>query len=73
VGAILDVMAQRPPRRILIVDDDPVIVRLLQVNFRLEGYEVETASRGDEALRTALDTAPDVILLDVMMPALDGW
>ena len=38
--------------RILIVDDDPVIVRLLQINFRLEGYEVDTASRGDEALRT---------------------
>lgn len=62
----------RPPR-VLLVDDDPVIVRLLEVNFRLEGYETHTASRGDEALETALAVRPDVIVLDVMMPAIDGW
>jgi len=59
--------------RILIVDDDPVIVRLLQVNFRLDGYEVETAARGDEALAKMRGRRPDVVLLDVMMPGLDGW
>jgi DNA-binding response OmpR family regulator len=64
-------MARAP--RILLVDDDPVIVRLLQLNFRLEGFEVETASRGDEALERAVATAPDAIVLDVMMPGLDGW
>jgi CheY-like chemotaxis protein len=60
-------------RRILVADDDPVIVRLLQVNFRLEGYEVETAAHGEEAVQKATSTRPDLILLDVMMPGLDGW
>ncbi len=59
--------------RILIVDDDPVIVRLLQVNFRLEGYEVDTASRGEEALQAVKAHLPDVVVLDVMMPGIDGW
>ena len=68
-GAVDDEIKQR----VLIVDDDPVIVRLLQVNFRLEGYEVETASRGDEALEKARGQVFDMILLDVMMPGLDGW
>jgi DNA-binding response OmpR family regulator len=58
---------------ILIADDDPVIVRLLQVNFRLEGYEVETATHGEEAIQKALDLQPKLILLDVMMPGVDGW
>jgi DNA-binding response OmpR family regulator len=59
--------------RVLVVDDDPVIVRLLEVNLRLEGYEVETASRWDEALERAVATSPDLVILDVMMPGLDGW
>ena len=54
-------------------DDDPVIVRLLQVNFRLEGYDVETASHGAEAVEKAKEAQPQLILLDVMMPGLDGW
>ena len=59
--------------RVLIVDDDQVIVRLLQVNFRLEGFDVDTASKGDEALAKAIADPPDVMLLDVMMPVYDGW
>jgi DNA-binding response OmpR family regulator len=59
--------------RILVADDDPVIVRLLQVNFRLEGYEVDTAAHGEEAVTKASDLKPALILLDVMMPGLDGW
>jgi len=59
--------------RILIVDDDPVILRLLQINFRLEGYEVDSASRGDEALRRAGEAVPDVVVLDIMMPGVDGF
>ena len=58
---------------ILVADDDPVIVRLLQVNFRLEGYEVETAAHGEEAIQKATELRPELILLDVMMPGLDGW
>lgn len=59
--------------RILIADDDPVILRLLQVNFALEGFDVDTAARGEEALKKAKDGRPDVIVLDVMMPGMDGW
>jgi DNA-binding response OmpR family regulator len=59
--------------RVLVVDDDPVIVRLLEVNLRLDGYEVETASRGEQALDRATETDPDLVILDVMMPGLDGW
>lgn len=59
--------------RILIVDDDPVILRLLQINFRLEGYDVDAASRGDEALRRAREAMPDVVVLDIMMPGVDGF
>ena len=57
----------------LLVDDDPAMLRLLQINFRLEGFRVETASRGDEAVAQALTDPPDVLILDVMMPGLDGY
>ena len=66
-------MGERAPARILVADDDPVIVRLLQVNFKLEGYDVETAAHGEEALQKARDLQPALILLDVMMPGVDGW
>lgn len=59
--------------RILVADDDAVILRLLQVNFGLEGFEVQTAIHGQDALERAKEMCPDVILLDVMMPGLDGW
>jgi DNA-binding response OmpR family regulator len=61
------------PARILVADDDPIILRLLQVNLDLEGFAVDTAARGEDALARALETSPDVILLDVMMPGLTGW
>lgn len=54
-------------------DDDPVILRLLEVNLGLEGFDVDTASRGEEALTKARETQPALILLDVMMPGLNGW
>ena len=57
----------------LVADDDPVILRLIQVNLVLEGLEVETADRGEDALAKAKEVAPDVILLDVMMPGMTGW
>ena len=59
--------------RVLLVDDDPVIVRLLDVNFRLEGFEVDTASRGELALERAVATSPDAVVLDVMLPGFDGY
>lgn len=59
--------------RVLVVDDDPAMLRLLQVNFRLDGFEVETASRGDDAVEQAIASPPDALVLDVMMPGLDGY
>jgi DNA-binding response OmpR family regulator len=58
--------------RLLLVDDDPVILRLLQVNFRLEGYEIETAPEGAVALTSATERPPDAIVLDLMLPDLPG-
>jgi DNA-binding response OmpR family regulator len=58
---------------VLLVDDDPVIVRLLEVNFRLEGFAIETASRGDEAVERATASPPDAVVCDVMMPGVDGY
>src|SRR4051794_32543323 len=57
---------------VLVVDDDPVIVKLLQVNFEMEGYDVLTASDGEEGLQRARSERPDIVLLDVMMPKMDG-
>ena len=58
--------------RILIVDDEPEIVRGLEDNLRFEGYQTSTAGDGREALALAARVAPDLILLDIMMPKLDG-
>jgi len=60
------------PYKILVVDDDPDIVELLQYNLTKEGYDVSHAENGKEAIATALKHKPDVILMDVMMPVLDG-
>ena len=59
--------------RVLAVDDDPTILRLLEVNLEMDGHEVHTAADGQEALDRVAEIAPDVVLLDVMMPHLDGW
>ena len=61
-----------PERRILIVDDDPVILRLLKVNFEMEGFTVLSADNGQSGFEVASAELPDVILLDVMMPGMDG-
>ena len=70
---ILDCMADADAPHVLLVDDDPVIVRLLEVNFRLGGFVVDGAFRGEEALEKARQIHPDAIVLDVMMPGLDGY
>jgi CheY-like chemotaxis protein len=59
--------------RVLVADDDPILLRLLEVNLGLEGFLVETASRGEDAIRRAQSSRPDVIILDVMMPGMTGY
>jgi CheY-like chemotaxis protein len=62
-----------PPKRILICDDDPAILRVLQVNLEVEGYTTLLAHHGEEALEVAARENPDLIILDIMMPRLDGY
>ena len=61
-----------PEATVLVVDDDPVIQGLLRVNFEMEGYEVVVAGDGVEGLERARSEQPDVVILDVMMPRMDG-
>jgi two-component system OmpR family response regulator len=62
-----------PEARLLVVDDEPNIVELLSASLRFAGFEVATASTGQEALTTARTFRPDLALLDVMMPGMDGF
>ena len=57
---------------ILAVDDDPTIQQLLVVNLELEGYDVIVAGDGEEALERIRSDRPDAVLLDIMMPRMDG-
>jgi len=60
-------------KRILVVDDEPAIRRLVAEALEAEGYEVQTAADGEEAVRLAALALPDLVLLDVMMPVSDGF
>jgi two-component system alkaline phosphatase synthesis response regulator PhoP len=67
-------MNQSQPRaRVLVVDDEADLVRILQFGLQSIGYHVETASDGQEALKKAREMKPDIILLDLMLPKLDGY
>jgi DNA-binding response OmpR family regulator len=57
---------------VLVIDDDPVILELLRVNFEIEGFDVICASDGEQGLRMAQSEAPDVVISDIMMPRRDG-
>jgi len=58
---------------VMIADDDADIVRFVALNLRLEGFDVVVADNGQDALDTALDARPALILLDTMMPRMDGY
>ena len=60
-------------QKIMIVDDDPNIAQLIRLLLEKEGYAVTTCSRGDEALKAFSDDQPDLLLLDIMLPGMDGW
>ena len=60
------------PARVLLVEDDPVILRLLEVNFELEGFEVLSAHDGAEGIELARTQRPDLVISDIMMPNVSG-
>ena len=59
--------------KILIIEDDPATQRLVDYTLRHEGYEVISASNGLEGLRKAREESPDLVILDIMLPGLDGY
>ena len=61
------------PPRVLVVDDDPTIRLICATNLQLDGYQVLEAANGQEGLEVALEKAPDVVLLEISMPVLDGF
>ena len=60
------------PVKILIVDDEPDILEFIGYNLKKEGYQILVANNGLEAIKIAKEQLPDLILLDVMMPKMDG-
>ena len=60
-------------KKILVIEDDPATLRLIRYTLEGEGYQVLTASNGLEGLRKAREEDPDLIVLDVMLPGIDGF
>jgi len=65
-------MDEQPPKKILVVDDEPDILTFVKYNLEKEGFLVTTAGDGEEGLQKAEEVSPDLILMDIMMPKLDG-
>lgn len=66
-------MSATPRNKILIVDDDITLLEMYKERLELSDYEVATASNGEQGIRKAQEMAPDLILLDVMMPRVNGF
>ncbi len=66
-------MVEDHRHRILLIEDDPAISNVVELNLRLDNYEVFLAADGEEGLKMVEEVQPDLIILDVMMPKLDGW
>jgi two-component system, OmpR family, alkaline phosphatase synthesis response regulator PhoP len=66
-------LTQRTPTGMLVVDDEPQVVWMLQFSLQAEGYETYVARDGSQALDEIRERRPKVMLLDIMMPVMDGW
>jgi two-component system alkaline phosphatase synthesis response regulator PhoP len=60
-------------RRVLIIEDEKLIILSTQMVLEASGFRVDSAMDGEEGIRKARESAPDLILLDIMMPGIDGW
>ncbi len=68
-----DTSSNKRDTRLLVVDDDPEILSMLAMRLAKSGYEVTTAVDGEDAVKKATSSVPDIIVLDVMMPKMNGW
>jgi two-component system alkaline phosphatase synthesis response regulator PhoP len=59
--------------KVMIVEDDPILVEMYQAKFELEGHDIVVATNGQECLDLLTDYSPDIILLDILMPKLNGF
>jgi DNA-binding response OmpR family regulator len=73
MGRDLDEMSSTDRQKVLVVEDEPDTVLLLKNILRLAGFDVLSSPNGRDALRKYKDLSPDIILLDLMMPEMDGW
>ncbi len=60
-------------KKVLIVDDDPVMIKMLESRLKANGYEVSAVTEATDGLQIAMDTLPDLVVLDVMMPIINGY
>ena len=59
--------------RVLVVDDHPKVLRFIEIDLKLHGFEVITSVSGEEALELVKSSGPDIMLLDIIMPGIDGF
>jgi two-component system KDP operon response regulator KdpE len=69
----MDAETEKAKSKILVVDDERAILNVLSIRLRISGYDVVTAPGGEEALALIDETHPDIMLLDVIMPEMDGF
>ncbi len=62
-----------PVKRILLVDDEPELLKAMRIRLASWGYDVLTATNGKEAIQLVKKKVPDAVILDIMMPEMDGW
>src|SRR5437868_15477181 len=72
VGESAQISDQERPVRVLVVDDEPMIIEMLSMGLNYEGFEVSIARTGYEALDQARTVRPDLVVLDIMLPGIDG-
>ena len=73
IERIPDSLKSTGPRLILVVDDEPRMIRFIRMNLELEGYHVVEAGNGIEALDQVRKHMPELVIMDIMMPKMDGF
>ena len=61
------------PKKILLIEDEENVRLVVSISLEKEGYEVDAVASGEEALEKVVDFDPDLVILDIMMPGIDGW